>query len=88
MFSSSRGLNEWDVAAGQVILEELGFKVGDLNGGEFVYNKERPNMGREGIMIAHPAIVDLLEETRLKSAFGERQIPPTFLGRDHPRTKP
>ncbi len=58
VIGSSRGLNEWDVAAGQVILEEMGFIVGDLNGGEFVYNKERPNMGREGIMIAHPAIAE------------------------------
>ena len=58
VIGDTRGLNEWDVAAGQVILEELGFKVGDLKGREFTYNKERPNMGREGIVIAHPAIAD------------------------------
>ena len=47
-------MNEWDVCAPQVVLEEAGGVVTDLSGGKLVYNKEKPIF--EGGVIAQARI--------------------------------
>ncbi|PIN75817.1 hypothetical protein COV17_03670 [Candidatus Woesearchaeota archaeon CG10_big_fil_rev_8_21_14_0_10_36_11] len=53
--SFTRRLKEWDIAAGQVLLESLGFSVTDVYGKQLEYNKRNP-ITQNGILVVHPDI--------------------------------
>jgi len=48
-------LKEWDVAAGDVILEARGIPVVDFKGNSLIYNKSDPRM-QDGVLVVHPDI--------------------------------
>ena len=50
-------LSEWDIAAGQPILEALGYSVTDSEGNPFRYNQEVPKTNN-GVLMLHPDIKD------------------------------
>jgi fructose-1,6-bisphosphatase/inositol monophosphatase family enzyme len=57
----TKSLKEWDIAAGDVILQARGISVTDIEGNPLLYNKEVPKT-HNGILVAHPAIKDCLLE--------------------------
>lgn len=48
-------LSEWDIAAGQPILESLGISVTDVEGNPLRYNQEVPKTSN-GVLMLHPEI--------------------------------
>lgn len=57
----TRSLNEWDIAAGHVILEARGVSVTDIKGDSLRYNQEVPKT-HNGILVVHPDIKDVALE--------------------------
>src|SRR3989338_2653686 len=51
----TKKLNEWDIAAGHVILEEMGISVTDMFGQPLRYNQKDPKT-HKGILVVHPDI--------------------------------
>jgi fructose-1,6-bisphosphatase/inositol monophosphatase family enzyme len=48
-------LKEWDVAAGEIILREMGFSIRDTEGERLSYNQKNPNL-KKGVIMIHPDI--------------------------------
>lgn len=68
----TKGLKEWDVAAGQVVVEELGGIVTDIEGNPLTYNKEDPSIGN-GVLVANPHIKNTLFN-KLSNCYGQIMI--------------
>ncbi len=51
----TKSLKEWDIAAGHVILEEMGVSVTDMFGQPLKYNQKDPKT-HKGILVVHPDI--------------------------------
>ena len=51
----TKGLKEWDIAAGHVILEERGFSITDIFGKQLKYNQFIPQT-HQGILVVHPSV--------------------------------
>lgn len=59
--------NEWDVAAGDLLVSEAGGRFADLDGAPPVYNREEPRLARS--VAAAPGLFDLLTD-RLRDLTG------------------
>lgn len=68
----TQGLKEWDVAAGHVILNEIGVSVTNIFGEPLKYNQENPKMDK-GILVVHP---DIKKETleRLAECYTQLKV--------------
>ncbi|MFA6460862.1 MAG: inositol monophosphatase family protein [Candidatus Woesearchaeota archaeon] len=51
----SSNLKQWDVAAGDILLREMGYDLMNTQGGELRYNQKSRRM-KEGIVMVHPDI--------------------------------
>lgn len=60
MMVSLRPKSEWDIAAGQLLVEEAGMEMTDLSGNPVLYNQ--PDVRRNGVIVAFPQHFKRLQE--------------------------
>ncbi len=68
----TKSLGEWDIAAGHVVLEEMGISVTDIRGAPLRYNQEVPKT-HKGVLVAHPDIKQTTLE-KLAQCYGRLKM--------------
>ena len=69
---------EWDVCAGEVIVQEAGGRVADATGAPLAYNKKLPKVRGilAGAPLAFDRVLDRVREIGVSDRMGELDDPP------------
>ena len=68
--NSSDKTAEWDICAGEIIINEAGGRVSDMNGNDFVYNKEN-YLNLNGFVVSNGALHEKVIEGIKKIRVGK-----------------